>query len=90
MENLEKDLTMEDIRELMELYREERLETKLAGGLTLAAMNANLLGRATEAREYALQAVEAGIIERGETEDVKSMRLLAQDPKGHFTWRGRM
>lgn len=90
MENLKKHLTMDDIRELMKLYRVERLETKLAGGLTLAAMNANLLGRATEAREYALRAVEAGIIEKGETEDVKSMRLLAQDPKGHFTWRGRM
>ncbi|KAH7155160.1 hypothetical protein B0J13DRAFT_219505 [Dactylonectria estremocensis] len=90
MENLEKDITMGDIREMMEIYEKERMDIKLAGPLTLAAMNANLLGQATEAREYAKRAAEAGIIERGESEDVKSMRLLAKDPKGHFTWRGRV
>ncbi|KAK7422049.1 SET domain-containing protein 5 [Neonectria punicea] len=90
MENLKADITMADVRELLELYREERLDAKLAGVLTLAAMNANLLGRADEAREYALRAVEAGLIEKGDGVDVKSMRTLAENPKAHFTWRGRL
>ncbi|KAF7546398.1 hypothetical protein G7Z17_g8471 [Cylindrodendrum hubeiense] len=90
MEDLEKELTMDDIRKLVEMYKKERLDIKLAGALTLAAMNANLLGEAAAAREYALQAVEAGIIEKCESEDVKSMRLLAENPKEHFTWRGRV
>ncbi|KAK7423201.1 SET domain-containing protein 5 [Neonectria magnoliae] len=90
MENLKADVTMGDVRELLELYRNERLDAKLAGVLTLAAMNANLLGRADDAREYALRAVEAGLIEKGDGVDVKSMRALAENPKAHFTWRGRL
>ncbi|KPM44240.1 hypothetical protein AK830_g2307 [Neonectria ditissima] len=90
MESLEADVTMNDVRELLGFYREERLDAKLAGVLTLAAMNANLLGRANDARKYALQAVDAGLMEKGDGADVKSMRALAENPKAHFTWRGRL
>lgn len=78
------------IKALMKLYEGERLHTKMAGPLTLAALNSNLLGLAKEAKQYAKAAVEAGLIEGGETGDVQAMRDLGRDPKRHFTWKKRV
>ncbi|KAL0939516.1 HET domain containing protein [Colletotrichum truncatum] len=79
------------IEKLLKLYEEERLESKLAGAYTLAALNFNLLGDKNKATKYAKLAVEAGVIENGsDAPDVEAMRVLAADPKKHFTWRGRL
>ncbi|KAI8302758.1 SET domain-containing protein 5 [Colletotrichum sp. SAR11_240] len=79
------------IEKFLKLHREERLESKLAGAYTIAALNFNLLGHAKQSVKYAKLAVEAGLMENGPgTADVEAMQKLAADPKGHFTWRGRV
>ncbi|KXH39128.1 hypothetical protein CSAL01_03159 [Colletotrichum salicis] len=98
MEELERQLsdigakvTVAMVEKFLKLYKEERLESKLAGAYTTAALNFNLLGRNKLAVKYARLAVEAGTIESGpEMGDVEAMRELAADPKKHFTWRGRL
>ncbi|EQB55494.1 hypothetical protein CGLO_04585 [Colletotrichum gloeosporioides Cg-14] len=78
------------IERFLKLHKEERLESKLAGAYTIAALNFNLLGHAKQCVKYAKLAVEAGLMENGPgTADVEAMQKLAADPKGHFTWRGR-
>nr|CDP26761.1 Putative protein of unknown function [Podospora anserina S mat+] len=78
------------LERLVRLYQEERLESKIAGGLTLVALNYNMLGDAKNAVRYAKLAEEAVVREFGEGNgDVKAMRELGRDPRGHFTWRGR-
>ncbi|KAF4807034.1 SET domain-containing protein 5 [Colletotrichum siamense] len=79
------------IEKFLKLHKEERLESKLAGAYTIAALNFNLLGHAKQSVKYAKLAVEAGLMENGPgTADVEAMQKLAADPKGHFTWRGRV
>ncbi|GKT48493.1 putative short/branched chain specific acyl-CoA dehydrogenase [Colletotrichum spaethianum] len=79
------------VERFLKLHVEERLEAKMAGAYTTAALNFNLLGRNKMAVKYAKLAVEAGTIENGpETGDVEAMRALAAEPKKHFTWRGRV
>ncbi|KAK4172096.1 hypothetical protein QBC36DRAFT_197819 [Triangularia setosa] len=79
------------LERLVKLYKEEKLESKIAGGLTLVALNYNMLGDAKHAARYAKMAEEAVLREFGQGNgDVKAMRELARDPKGHFTWRGRV
>ncbi|KAK2034295.1 SET domain-containing protein [Colletotrichum zoysiae] len=79
------------VERFLKLHTEERLEAKLAGAYTTAALNFNLLGRNKMAAKYARLAVEAGTIENGpESGDVEAMKALAADPKKHFTWRGRV
>ncbi|KZL72140.1 het domain protein [Colletotrichum incanum] len=79
------------VERFLKLHAEERLEAKMAGAYTTAALNFNLLGRNKMAVKYAKLAVEAGTIENGpETGDVEAMKALAADPKKHFTWRGRV
>ncbi|KAF6829183.1 HET domain containing protein [Colletotrichum plurivorum] len=99
MEELERKLsdvgaagvTSSTVERFLKLYREERLEAKMAGAYTTAALNFNLLGRKKQAVKYAKLAVEAGSIENGPgSGDVEAMRSLAADPQGHFTWRGRL
>lgn len=84
-------VTSKMIDRFLKLHAEERLESKLAGTYTTAAMNYNLLGRKKEAVKYAKLAVEAGEIEYGAAAaDIESMRGLAANPTKHFTWRGRL
>ncbi|WYZ34280.1 hypothetical protein EsH8_I_000556 [Colletotrichum jinshuiense] len=84
-------VTSATVERYLKLYKEERLESKLAGAYTTAALNFNLLGRNKQATKYAKLAVEAGTIETGpHTGDVLAMRELAADPKKHFTWKGRL
>ncbi|KAK1968369.1 SET domain-containing protein [Colletotrichum sublineola] len=79
------------VERYLKLHVEERLEAKMAGAYTTAALNFNLLGRNKMAAKYARLAVEAGTIENGpEAGDVEVMKALAADPKKHFTWRGRL
>jgi hypothetical protein len=75
------------IEKLIRLYKEERMEFKIAGAYTLAALNYNRLGNERLARKYADLAVEAGVLESGpEAMDVLTMQELARDPRAHFTW----
>ncbi|KAJ0165325.1 Histone-lysine N-methyltransferase SMYD3 [Colletotrichum tanaceti] len=84
-------VTTASVERFLKLHAEERLESKMAGAYTTAALNFNLLGRNKLAVKYARLAVEAGTIENGpEAGDVEAMRALAADPKKHFTWRGRL
>ncbi|KAK1990854.1 SET domain-containing protein [Colletotrichum falcatum] len=84
-------VTSATIERFLKLHAEERLEAKMAGAYTTAALNFNLLGRHKMAAKYARLAVEAGTIENGpEAGDVEVMKALAADPKKHFTWRGRV
>ncbi|KAK4182615.1 hypothetical protein QBC35DRAFT_546637 [Podospora australis] len=76
---------------LVKRYREERLEGYMSGGLTLVAMNFNMLGDAKNAEKYAKMAEEAVVMERGRgAADAEAMRNLGRDPRGHFTWRARV
>ncbi|KAJ2905558.1 HET domain containing protein [Zalerion maritima] len=84
-------ITAKMIERLLKLYKQEKLESRVFGAYTLAALNYNMLGWDRMAVKYAKMAVEEGTIEGGpEAPDVVAMRVLAGDPRGHFTWRGRV
>ncbi|KAK3390682.1 hypothetical protein B0H63DRAFT_121685 [Podospora didyma] len=79
------------LKKLAKLYDEERLDANRAGGLTLIALNYNMLGDEKNAKRYARLAREALVIENGPgAGDVSAMEELERDPRGHFTWRGRV
>ncbi|GAB1318506.1 SET domain-containing protein 5 [Madurella fahalii] len=79
------------LERLVRLYREERLDAKVAGAYTLVALNYNMLGDAKRAVRYAKLAEEAVVIENGGgAGDADAMRVLAGKPKEHFTWRKRL
>lgn len=79
------------IEKLLRLYKEERLEHRMADAYTLAALNYNSLGDEKRAAEYAALSVDANMIENGpKTQDLPIMRALAADPKGHWSWRKRL
>lgn len=76
---------------LLGLYENEGLYCCLAGAYALAALNFNMLGFASQAVTYAGLAIEALKMEQGETApDIRSLTELSRDPKGHFTWKGRV
>lgn len=84
-------VTLDMVDRYLGLFRTERLEAKMFGAYTTAALNCNLLGEEAMARDYALKAVEAGMLEDGPgAADVTAMRELAADPRKHFTWRRRL
>ncbi|KAI8630429.1 SET domain-containing protein [Xylariaceae sp. FL1651] len=75
------------VEEFITLYKKERLEVKMSGAYTLAALNYNLFGKAGMARRYALLSVEAGLLESGpDAPDVQAMRELADNPEAHWSW----
>lgn len=83
-------VTAESGPALVRLYEEERLHIYLAQALTRAALNFALFGQTERAREYAREAAEAMDREVGpHSVDARSMRLLAEDPKAHWTWGKR-
>jgi hypothetical protein len=72
----------------IKLYKEERLETRLADAYELVATNYNYLGYSKEAAKYATLSAQAGTIEGGsEANNVIAMRILAKDPEGHYSYR---
>ncbi|RYC60078.1 hypothetical protein CHU98_g6128 [Xylaria longipes] len=75
------------IEEYVALYKEERLEFKIAGAYTLAALNYNLFGKAGMAKKHARLSIEAGLLEGGpDAADVRQMKILADNPKSHWSW----
>ncbi|KAI1074741.1 SET domain-containing protein [Whalleya microplaca] len=75
------------IERLLSLYDEERLNFKIAGAYTLAALNYNMFNQKEMALKYAKLAVEAGLLEHGpNAPDVQAMRVLYANPEGHWSW----
>ncbi|KAJ2977480.1 hypothetical protein NUW58_g7799 [Xylaria curta] len=75
------------VEEYLALYKEERLESKIANAYTLAALNYNLFGRADIAQQYARLSIEAGLLESGpDAVGVQQMKILADYPESHWSW----
>lgn len=86
-----KAVSVRTVERLLELYELERLDVKMHGAHVLAAMNYNLLGDAKKAKQFALLAVDSGVVEFGPAAvDVKAMQELARDPERHLTWKRRL
>jgi hypothetical protein len=84
------DASTDLVEELLGLYRMERLDAKLGGAYTMAALGYALFGVENRAREYANLAAEAMALEYGEDmADVGAMRELAKNPKAHWAWKQR-
>ncbi|KAL2752243.1 hypothetical protein ACRALDRAFT_1066285 [Sodiomyces alcalophilus JCM 7366] len=91
LSDVKSDVTLDTVERYVMLFAEESLEANLAGAYTTAALNYNLLGKSELAVKYARLAIEAGMMENGPAAaDVEAMRVLARDPKRHFTWRARL
>ena len=76
--------------ELVALYEKERLDIYLAPAYTRAALNYGLFAEEAKAREYANNAIRALTRQSGpKAGDLPSMRMLAQDPRSHWTWGKR-
>jgi hypothetical protein len=91
LSDFQQKVTLDMVERYIGLFRTERLEAKMFGAYTTAALNCNLLGKEKMAREYALLAVQAGLLENGPgAADVTAMRELAADPRKHFTWSRRL
>ncbi|KAI0179904.1 SET domain-containing protein [Hypoxylon sp. FL1284] len=72
------------------LYERERLDVFVGRAYTRAALNYALFGDAGRAREYARRAAEALGREYGpDSADARAMRVLAEDPRRHWTWGRR-
>lgn len=72
---------------LVSLYEQERVWGTLAEGYTLAAIEWNGVGDAWAATRYARLAIEHGIASQWEGHgDVVQMKMLAEDPWGHWSW----
>ena len=77
--------------ELLGLYVDEGLQSKLGGAYTLAALNYALAGREEETRRYAALAAEAVAWEFGpQAKDAVAMAELARDPRAHWSWAKRI
>ncbi|KAK7970572.1 Het domain protein [Apiospora saccharicola] len=78
------------IEELITLYKEERLDHKIADAYTLAALNYNTFGLEGKAKEYARLSLEQGLLEHGhDSADMEAMGILAVEPRTHWTWNTR-
>jgi hypothetical protein len=79
--------TPEMVERMLHLYEEEHLDAEAARAHMLAAVNYNLFGNEEKAVEHAMIAVETGELRYGiHAGDVKSMRELMKDHKGHWSW----
>ena len=86
----EMSVTADTGSELVDLYEKERLHIYLGAALTRAAINYALFGEAKKASEYAAAAAEAVARENGPlAADIKPMKVLAADPKNHWSWGKR-
>ncbi|KAI5926916.1 hypothetical protein F4810DRAFT_723343 [Camillea tinctor] len=83
-------VTAETGAELVALYHAERLDSYLGHAYTRAALNFALFGDEDRAREYAAAAVDALEREMGPgVADARAMKVLAENPREHWTWGKR-
>lgn len=72
---------------LVDMYLEEKLFAYLAPTYVRAALIYSMFGNEAKAKEYAEEAVDALTREYGtHAKDIQSMRELAADVKGHWSW----
>ncbi|KAI0007284.1 SET domain-containing protein [Xylariaceae sp. FL0662B] len=75
---------------LVELYEAERLDVYVGEAYTRAALNYALFGDEVKAQQYARVAAEAMEREFGPgSGDARAMRVLAENPRAHWTWGKR-
>ena len=90
LKNTSNDGSVGLITYLLKLYEDERLHCRISSAYILAALNFNVLGFDQRAVKYALLAIDALKIEKGEgSSHVETMEELKKDPKGHPTFKGR-
>ncbi|KAI0850343.1 SET domain-containing protein [Daldinia vernicosa] len=91
LENFNQTIVTADTgAQLADLYEKERLDVYLGRVYTRAALNFALFGEEEKAQKYALAAIEALEREFGpNAADAKAMRILAENPKAHWTWGKR-
>ncbi len=83
----EMHVTADTGAELVELYETERLHIYLAPAYTRAAINYALFGQVRMSQQYAAAAADAASREYGpDATDVRPMKLLAEDPRKHWSW----
>lgn len=76
---------------LVSLYEQERLWIGRTVAYHIAALNWNAFGERYKAVRYALLAVEYAIIDDGpDVWFLPEMRMLAENPEGHWSWRKRV
>lgn len=81
-------VTSDMAKRLVKLYKEEGLETKLAKAYEAAAIAFNYLGYYKRAQKHAELSRLAWIVEDGpDSNRAVAMRILAQDPKAHYSFR---
>lgn len=77
--------------QLIDLYREEDLVTRMVEAYYRVAVEWNGVGDAGQARMFAEKAISAGeIMESGIRPFLNNMRELAKNPEGHWTWGFRI
>ncbi|KAI0382385.1 SET domain-containing protein [Hypomontagnella monticulosa] len=91
LENFNETIVTADTgAQVAELYEQEKLDIYLGQVYTRAALNYALFGEEEKARKYAKAAVEAVERESGpDAGDARAMRILAENPKAHWTWGKR-
>ncbi|KAF9874724.1 hypothetical protein CkaCkLH20_07861 [Colletotrichum karsti] len=79
------------IETLISLYQQENLhESNGYEAYKLAALNYNALKKQEKAVEYAKQAIEQLLLEKGpQAKDLIDMRALSQEPTRHWSWGKR-
>jgi hypothetical protein len=85
-----RDTNPDMVEQLIRLYKEEKLEFKLADAYTIAALNYNSFGMAEIARKYADLSIKQGILEHGpDAPDIRAMQFILTDAESHWTYNKR-
>ena len=88
-ENL--DVTTDMVDRLLELYKIERLESRIAAAYEIAALTYNNLGLSKKAQKFANRARLAWLIEMGpDSNEAIAMRIFAEDPEGHYSYKAKV
>jgi len=83
------DVTPAMIARYVDLYKQDRLESKIADAYWHAALNYNFLGELKLATQHCNRAVQAAIVEGGDIDnnDVIERRIMLKDPTGHYSYK---
>ncbi|KAJ9149306.1 Histone-lysine N-methyltransferase SMYD3 [Pleurostoma richardsiae] len=85
------EVTVDVVGRLVALYKEERLQTKMAGAYWLTALGYNNLGERALAVKYGNLAIAAAAVENGPgSVEALEMSIMVKDPEGHYSWRAKM
>lgn len=91
LRDFDSKITTGTLARLVQLYRDEGLESRMADMYGLVAIGYSSLGYEKRAIKYANLAAQAGIIQHGPgSNDVTAMRILARSTTKHYSWRARV